>query len=86
MIAMPMSPDKRRRFDRILRRDRVVQTLEIALPIVIGAVIFVTLVWLRSRGGPTWFGLTLAGAAALGKPALVVIRVLEKRRFRSPLD
>jgi len=83
---MPMNPEQRRPLDRIPRREWVVQTLEIALPIVIGAAIFVALVWLGSRGGPTWFGLTLAGAAALGKPALVVIRVLEKRRFRSPLD
>jgi hypothetical protein len=85
MIVMPMNPKQRRQLDRVPRREWVVQTLEIALPIVIGAGIFIALVWLRSRGGPTWMGLTLA-AAALAKPALVVIRVLEKRRFRSPLD
>ena len=82
MIVLSMNPEHR----RIPRPEWVVQTLEVALPIVIGAATFVVLVWLRSRGGPTWFGLTLAGAAALGKPALVVMRVLEKRRFPCPLD
>jgi hypothetical protein len=74
MIVMPMNPERRRRRNRVPQREWVVQTLEIAL------------VWLRSRGGPTWFDLTFAGAAALGKPVLVMIRVLEKRRFRNPLD
>ena len=77
---MPMSPDKRRRFDRILRRKRVVRTLEIAPPIIIGTSLFVGLGWLWSHGGPAWIGLALAGATALAKPALIVIRVLESRR------
>ena len=85
MIVVPMSPEKRRRFDRILWRERVVRTLEIALPIVIGGGIFIALIWLQSRGGPAWIGLTLA-SAALAKPVLVVIRVLEKRRLHGRLD
>ena len=83
---MPMNPEQRRPLRRVPPREWVVETLAIALPIVIGAAAFAAPVWLGSRGGSTWFGLTLAGAAALAKPALVVMCVLEERRLRSPPD
>ncbi len=83
---MPMSPEKRRQFDRLLWRERIGRMLEIAPPIVIGVGLFVGLIWLRAHGGPAWIGLTIAGGAALAKPALMVIRVLEKRRRRKQLD
>jgi L-asparagine transporter-like permease len=79
MTAMPISPAKRRQFDRILRRERVVRTLEIAPAIIIGTGVFLGLGWLWSHGGPA-IGLALAGATALAKPTLIVIRVLESRR------
>jgi len=83
---MPMSVEKRRQFDRLLGRERIGRMLEIAPPIVIGVGLFVGLIWLRTHGGPAWIGLVLAGAAALAKPALMALRVPEKRRSRNRLD
>ncbi len=82
---MPMSPERRRQFDRLLWRERIGRMLKIAPPIVIGVGLFVGFIWLQN-GGPAWIGLVLAGAAALAKPALMVLRVLEKRRSRNRLD
>ncbi len=83
---MPMSPEKRRQFGRLLWRERIGRMLKIAPPIVIGVGLFVGFIWLQTHGGPAWIGLVLAGTAALAKPALMVLRVLEKRRSRNRLD
>jgi hypothetical protein len=83
---MPMSPEGRRQADRLLWRERIGRMLKIAPPIVIGGGLFVGLIWLRMHGGPGWIALGLAGAAALSKPALMVLRVLEKRRSCNGLD
>ena len=83
---MPMSPERRRQFDRLLWRERIGRMLKLAPPIVIGGGLFVGLIWLRTHGGPGWTGVLLAGAAALPKPALMVLRVLEKRRSCNRLD
>jgi hypothetical protein len=64
MIIMPMSPERQREFDRLLRRERIGRMLEIAPPLVIGGGLLVGLMWLRTHGGPAWIGLTLGGAAA----------------------
>ena len=81
-----MSPEKKRQFDRLLRRERVRRTLDTAVPVGIGAGLLIGIIWLRDHGGPAWIGLALAIVAALAKPALIVLRVLEKRRNRNQLD
>ena len=86
MIVRPMNPETRRQFDRWLWRERISRLMDLALPVGIGVVLFVGLIWLRTNGGPAWIGLAIAGAAALAKPALMVIRVLEKRRRRQQMD
>ena len=58
----------------------------IAPPLVIGIGLVIGLIWLWRHGGPTWIGLVLVGVTALAKPALMVMRVLEKRRRRKLLD
>ncbi len=80
-----MIDEKRRQFHRLLWGERIGRMLKITPPIVIGGGLFVGLIWLRTHGGPGWIGLVLAGAAALPKPALMVLRVLEKRRSRNRL-
>jgi hypothetical protein len=77
---MPVNPEMQRQFDRFLWRERIIRTLVIAPPLVIGIGLVIGLIWLWSQGGPTWIGLVLAGVTALAKPALVVMRVIEKRR------
>ncbi len=86
MIVMPMSPERQREFDRLLRRERIGRMLRIAPPLVIGGGFLVGLMWLRTHGGPAWIGLTLGGAAALAKPALLVNRLLQARRRRKEGD
>lgn len=83
---MPMSPERQREFDRLLRRERIGRMLRIAPPLVIGGGFLVGLMWLRTHGGPAWIGLTLGGAAALAKPALLVNRLLQARRRRKEGD
>jgi hypothetical protein len=86
MIVMPMSPERQRQFNRLLRRERVGRVLKVAPPVVIGGGLMVGLMWLRTHGAPVWVGLTLGGAAALAKPALMVSRVLRTRRRRKEMD
>jgi hypothetical protein len=86
MIAMPMSPERQRQFTRLLWRERVGRMLKIAPPVAIGGGLLVGLLWLRTHGGPPWVGLTLGGAAALAKPALMVTRILRARRRRKEMD
>ena len=86
MIVGPMNPETRRQFDRWLWRERISRIMDFGAPVAIGVVLFIGLIWLRTHGGPAWIGLAIAGAAALAKPALMVARVLEKRRRRKPLD
>jgi hypothetical protein len=86
MIAEPMNPETRRQFDRWLWRERISRIMDFGVPVGIGVALFAGLIWLRSHGGPAWIGLTIAAAAALAKPALMVIRVLEKRRRRKKMD
>jgi hypothetical protein len=81
-----MAPERQRQFGRLLWRERMARMLEIASAVGIGVGLFAGLLWLRGHGGPAWIGLTLAGAAALAKPALIVIRVLETRRRRKQWD
>jgi hypothetical protein len=83
---MPMSPERQREFDRLLRRQRFARMLELATPFVIGIGLFAALVWLRTHGGAAWIGLTIAAAAGLAKPALMAIRVREQRRRRNRMD
>lgn len=77
---MPMSPERRREFDRLLRRERMKRVLRVGPPVLIGAGLLSGLLWLRMHGGPAWIGLVLAGSAALAKPALFVVRYLDRRR------
>jgi hypothetical protein len=81
-----MNPETRRQFDRWLRRERISRIMDIAPPAVIAVGLVVGVIWLRGPGGPPWIGLALAGAAALAKPALMAIRVLENRRRRKQMD
>lgn len=83
---MPMDPQKRRQFERLLWRERFIRMMDIAPAIAVGGGLFVGFYWLRGHGGPPWIGLALAGAAALAKPALMVMRVLEQRRRRKQMD
>lgn len=83
---MPTSPEKRREFDRLLRRERISRMLDIAPPIAIGGGLFCGLIWMRSHGGPPWISLLLAGSAALAKPAIFVVRMMERRRKQNKLD
>ncbi|MCI0431122.1 MAG: hypothetical protein L0210_11345 [Rhodospirillales bacterium] len=83
---MPMILEKRRQFECLLWRERIGWVLQVAPPFVIGGGLVVGLIWLRAHGSPAWIGLVLAGAAALAKPALMMLRVLEKRRSRNRLD
>lgn len=83
---MPMSPERQRQFNRLLWRERVGRILKIAPPVAIGGGLLVGVMWLRTHGAPAWIGLTLAGAAALAKPALMVNRVLQTRRRRKEMD
>lgn len=84
MIVKPMNPETRRQFDRWLWRERISRIMDFGLPVGIGVGLFVGLIWLLGHGGPAWIGLTIA--AALAKPALMVIRVLERRRRRKQTD
>lgn len=86
MIVKPMNPETRRRFDRWLWRERISRIMEFGLPLGIGVGLFVGLIWLRSHDGPAWIGVAIAGATALAKPALMVIRVVEKRGRRKQMD
>jgi len=86
MIVKPMNPETRRQFDRWLWRERISRIIDLGLPVGVGIALFVGLIWLRSHGGPAWIGLAIAAAAALAKPALMVIRVLEKRRRRKKME
>ncbi len=83
---MPMSPERRREFDRLLRRERLRRTLQIGPPVLAGAGILAGLFWLRAHGGAPWIGLVLAGGAAVAKPAVLLVRYFERRRERDRLD
>jgi hypothetical protein len=83
---MRMSPERQREFDRLLRRQRVGRMLERASPFVIGIGLFAGLIWLRTHGSTAWIGLTITAAAGLAKPALMAIRVRERRRRRDRMD
>jgi hypothetical protein len=83
---MPMSPERRREFDRLLRRERMRRTLRIGPPILAGAGLLAGFMWLRTHGAPPWIGLVIAGGAAFAKPAILMVRYFEQRRQRDRLD
>lgn len=82
---MPMSPERRREFERLLRRERMKRVLQVGPPVLIGAGLLGGLLWLRTHGGPPWIALLLAGGAALAKPALFVVRYLDRRKQRDEM-
>ena len=83
---MPMTPERQREFERLLRRERMKRVLQVGPPVLIGAGLLSGLLWLRMHGGPPWIGLLLAGGAALAKPALFVVRYLDRRRQRDEME
>jgi hypothetical protein len=86
MIVKPMNPETRRQFDRWLWRERISRIMDLGLPVGVGIALFVSMFWLRSHGGPAWIGLAIAAVAALAKPTLMVIRVVEKRRHQKKME
>jgi len=83
---MPMSPERRREFERLLRRERMKRVLQAGPPVLIGAGLLGGLLWLRTHGAPPWIGLVLAGGAAFAKPAILLVRYLDQRRQRDRMD
>ena len=83
---MPMTPERRREFERLLRRERMKRVLELGPPVLIGAGLLSGVLWLRMHGGPPWIGLVLAGGAAFAKPAVLLVRYLDRRRQRDGME
>jgi hypothetical protein len=83
---MPMSPERRREFEQLLRRERAKRLLQAGPPVLIGAGLLSGLLWLRMHGGPPWIGLLLAGTAAFAKPAILFVRYLDRRRQRDRME
>jgi hypothetical protein len=81
-----MTPERRREFERLLRRERMKRVLQVGPPVLIGAGLLSGLLWLRAHGGPPWIGLLLAGGAALAKPALFLVRYFDRRRQRDEME
>jgi hypothetical protein len=81
-----MTPERRREFERLLRRERMKRVLALGPPVLIGAGLLSGVLWLRMHGGPPWIGLLLAGAGALAKPALFFVRYLDRRRERDRME
>ena len=83
---MPMSPERQREFDRLLRRERIRRVLELAPLLAIGLGLCAGLLWLRTYGRAAWIGLIIAATAGVAKPALMAIRVRAQRRRRNRME
>ena len=83
---MPMSPERQREFDRLLRRERIARVLELAPPLAIGIGLCAGLIWLRTHGGAAWIALIIAATVGVAKPALMAFRVREQRRRRNRME
>jgi hypothetical protein len=78
-----MRPELKRRFDRLIWRDRVRRGLTLLVPAALVTALAGGGLWVRSHGGPPWIILPLAAVVAAGKPAFILLRYLNKRSQRN---
>jgi hypothetical protein len=76
---VPMSEEKRREFDRLLRQERMQRRLRFAPTLAIGAGAAVGFAWLATRSAPPWVYLAVAVVAGIAKPIVFLFRYLESR-------
>lgn len=75
-----MRPELRRRMDRLIWLDRIRRGLSVAVPVTLGAGIVGGGMWMRTHGGPTWLVLPFVALVALGKPAFLLVRFLNRNK------
>jgi hypothetical protein len=83
---VPMSEEKRRQFDRLLRQERMQRRLRLAPTLAVGASAACGFAWLASRAAPPWVYLVLAVVAAIAKPTLFLFRYMESRQRLRELE
>lgn len=81
-----MRPELRRRMNRLIWLDRLRRGLGVAVPVSLGAGIVGGGMWMRTHGGPTWLVLPFVALVALGKPAFLLVRFLNRNKTRSDED
>ena len=81
-----MRPELQRKMNRLIWRDRLRRGLSVAVPVSLGAGIVGGGMWMRTHGGPTWLVLPFVALVALGKPAFLLVRFLNRNKTRSDED
>jgi hypothetical protein len=75
-----MRPELQRRLTRLIWRERLRLALKAFVPVSLAVGIVGGGMWVRTHGGPVWILLPVAAAAALGKPAFLLVRYLNKKK------
>ena len=77
---MPMSPEKSREFDRLLKRERRGEWRKLAPTLALIAIAMAVAVYLRLAHGSVWLSLIIGGGAILAKPTLLLMRYRQRKQ------